>query len=238
MAPNPANPAPRAVVLLSGGLDSAVTLAIARDRGLVCHCLTIDYGQRHRHELDAARRVAAALGAGEHLILPLDLRPFGGSALTAEIDVPKGRDENAIAAGIPITYVPARNLIFLSLAAGFAETRDARDLYIGVNAVDYSGYPDCRPEFVESFQRTANLATKAGVEGRGVRIHTPLIGLSKAQIIREGASLGVDFALTHSCYDPAPDGRACGACDSCLLRRRGFEAAGVPDPTRYTEPAR
>ena len=224
---------PNAVVLLSGGLDSATVLAVARDRGLACYCLSFDYGQRHRYELAAAARVAASLGATEHLIQSLDLRAFGGSALTDEIDVPKHRADRDMASGIPATYVPARNLIFLSLAAGLAEARSARDVFIGVNAIDYSGYPDCRPEFIRSFEATANLATKAGIEGRGVRVHAPLANLTKAQIIELGSRLGVDYSLTHSCYDPAPDGAACGACDSCRLRRRGFEAAGVADPTRY-----
>jgi 7-cyano-7-deazaguanine synthase len=222
-----------AVVLLSGGLDSATVLAVARERGFACHCLSFDYGQRHRHELAAAARVAAALGAAEHLVMRLDLRALGGSALTADLAVPKGRGEDELASGIPVTYVPARNLVFLSMAIGFAETRSAREVFIGVNAVDYSGYPDCRPEFIEAFERAANLGTRTGVEGQPVRIRAPLSGMSKAQIIREGARLGVDYALTHSCYDPAPDGAACGACDSCLLRRRGFEAAAIEDPTRY-----
>jgi 7-cyano-7-deazaguanine synthase len=223
----------RAVVLLSGGLDSATTLAVARERGFACHCLTLDYGQRHRHELEAARRVGASLGAAETLTLGIDLRAFGGSALTDDVEVPKGREEARMGQDIPPTYVPARNLVFLSLAAGLAEVRGARDVFIGANAVDYSGYPDCRPEFIRSFEATANLATKAGVEGRGVRVHAPLVDLTKAQIIDLGTRLGVDFSLTHSCYDPADDGAACGECDSCILRRRGFEAAGVPDPTRY-----
>ncbi len=223
----------RAVVLLSGGLDSAAALAIARDRGLECHALSLDYGQRHRTELAAARRVAAALGAASHTLVPLDLRMFGGSALTDDIDVPKHRSGDEIADGIPVTYVPARNLVFLSLAVGHAEVVGARSIYLGVNAIDYSGYPDCRPEFVRSFEATANLATKAGVEGAGVSIIAPLMDLTKAEIIRQGVGLGVDFALTSSCYDPDEDGRACGACDSCVLRRQGFEAAGVPDPTRY-----
>jgi 7-cyano-7-deazaguanine synthase len=231
-APSP-DSTPHAVVLLSGGLDSATALAVARDRGFACHCLTLDYGQRHRHELDAARLVAGSLSATEHLVFPLDLRAFGGSALTADLPTPKGRSDAEMAGSIPITYVPARNLIFLSLAIAFAETRSAEDLFIGVNALDYSGYPDCRPEFIRSFQETARLATKAGVEGRAARIHAPLIDLTKAQIIQLGARLGVDFALTHSCYDPTPNGLACGQCDSCLLRARGFAQAGIPDPTRY-----
>ncbi len=223
-----------AVVLLSGGLDSAVALAVARADGFRCHALTIAYGQRHAVELDAARRIAAALGAAEHRVFPLDLRAFGGSALTAELDVPRDRSAEEMNSGIPITYVPARNTVFLSLALAWAETLAAFDLYIGVNAVDYSGYPDCRPEFIRAFEHLANLATKAGFENRGrFRIHTPLIHLSKAEIIRLGLTLGLDFGLTHSCYDPAPDGAACGRCDSCRIRRDGFSAASVPDPTRY-----
>lgn len=235
--PSPNHP-PRAVVLLSGGLDSAVTLAAARADGFDCHALSFDYGQRHRHELAAAGRVAAQLGAKEHRILALDLRAIGGSALTDDIEVPKsdaaGADSNAASQpAIPVTYVPARNLVFLSLAAAYAETLGATDLFIGVNAVDYSGYPDCRPEFIRSFEATVNLATKAGVEGARFRVRTPLIELTKAEIIRRGHDLGVDFALTHSCYDPSPEGLACGRCDSCRIRRRGFEEANLPDPTRY-----
>jgi 7-cyano-7-deazaguanine synthase len=223
--------APRAVVLVSGGLDSATALAIARQRGFDCYALSFDYGQRHRHELAAARRVCQSLGVVQHTIARIDLRAFGGSALTADLDVPKDRAEDAMAAGIPITYVPARNTIFLSFSLGWAEVLGAFDLFIGVNAVDYSGYPDCRPEFIEAFERLANLATKAGVEGTGsYRIHTPLIDLTKADIIRMGLSLGVDFGLTHSCYDPTPDGRPCGCCDSCLLRAKGFAEAGARDP--------
>jgi 7-cyano-7-deazaguanine synthase len=223
-----------AVVLLSGGLDSAVALATARADGFRCHALTIAYGQRHAVELDAARRVAVALGAAEQRVFPLDLRAFGGSALTADLDVPRDRSADDMNSGIPITYVPARNTVFLSLALAWAEALGAFDLYIGVNAVDYSGYPDCRPEFIRAFEQLANLATKAGVENRGrFRIHTPLIQLSKAEIIRLGLTLGADFGLTHSCYDPAPDGAACGRCDSCRIRRDGFSAAGVADPTRY-----
>ena len=223
-----------AVVLLSGGLDSATALAAARHEGYRCHALTIAYGQRHAVELEAARRVAAALGVVEHRFLQLDLRALGGSALTADLPVPRDRSEAQMSGGIPLTYVPARNTIFLSLALAWAETLTCFDLYVGVNAIDYSGYPDCRPEFVAAFERLANLATKAAVEGKGrYRIHAPLINLTKAEIIRLGASLGVDYALTHSCYDPADDGAACGRCDSCRLRRAGFEAAGLPDPTRY-----
>jgi 7-cyano-7-deazaguanine synthase len=223
-----------AVVLLSGGLDSATALAVARRDGFRCHALTIDYGQRHAVELTAAKRVADALGAVEHRIVPLDLRAFGGSALTANLEVPKDRSAEAMALGIPITYVPARNTVFLAMALAWAEVLESFDIYLGVNAIDYSGYPDCRPEFVAAFQGLANLATRAGVEGRGrFRVHAPLVQLPKEAIIRLGLSLGVDYGLTHSCYDPADDGGACGGCDSCRLRRAGFEAAGVPDPTRY-----
>jgi 7-cyano-7-deazaguanine synthase len=225
---------PRAVVLLSGGLDSATALAVARCDGFRCHALTIAYGQRHAAELDAARRVAEQLGAVEHRVVSLDLRPFGGSALTADLDVPKDRSAEEMAGGIPITYVPARNTVFLALALAWGEVLESFDVFIGVNAIDYSGYPDCRPEFIAAFEQLANLATKAGVERRGrFRIHAPLVSLSKAEIIRLGTSLGVDYGLTHSCYDPGEDGAACGRCDSCVLRRAGFEAAGVPDPTRY-----
>jgi len=223
----------RCVVLLSGGLDSAVCLACARREGFEAHALCFDYGQRHRTELAAAARVAAAIGAASVKTLVLDLRAIGGSALTAEIDVPKDRGDQGHE--IPMTYVPARNLVFLSLAVGYAEVLGASDLFIGVNAVDYSGYPDCRPEFIDAFTRAAGLATRAGVEGRPLRIQTPLLRLTKAEIIRLGASLGVDFALTHSCYDPTGE-LACGHCDSCTLRRRGFADAGVADPTRYTGP--
>jgi 7-cyano-7-deazaguanine synthase len=223
-----------AVVLLSGGLDSATALAVARRDGFRCHALTIAYGQRHAVELEAARRVAAALGAVEQRVVELDLRAFGGSALTADIPVPRDRSPEVMSADIPVTYVPARNTVFLSLALAWAEVLGSFDIYMGVNFVDYSGYPDCRPEFVAAFEQLANLATKAGVEHKGrFRIHTPLIQLSKADIIRLGASLRVDYALTHSCYSPAADGAACGRCDSCLLRRAGFETAGIPDPTRY-----
>ena len=224
----------RAVCLLSGGLDSAVCLAVARGEGLECHALSFDYGQRHRVELDAARRVAEQLGAKAHLIAPLDLRLFGGSALTADIAVPRARTSEQMAEGIPVTYVPARNTVFLSLALAWAEVLLAENVFIGVNAIDYSGYPDCRAEFIMAFEQMANLATKAGVEGATtLRIRTPLIKRSKAEIIRLGHELGVDFSLTHSCYDPDPRGLACGECDSCLLRRRGFAEAGLPDPTVY-----
>lgn len=242
-----------AIVLLSGGLDSATVLAIARQQGFACHALVFDYGQRHRHELAAADRVAAALGAASVTRLAIDLRAFGGSALTdAHFAVPKDRDDAAMAHGIPITYVPARNLIFLSFAAACAEVREARDIFIGVNAIDYSGYPDCREEFIRSFEQTANLATRAGVEHAAVaaadrrgasapepflRIRAPLAQMTKADIIRTGTQLGVDYSLTHSCYDPVTHGggdvRACGRCDSCLLRAKGFAEAGVPDPTKY-----
>jgi 7-cyano-7-deazaguanine synthase len=222
---------PRAVVLLSGGLDSATALAVARDEGFECYALSFDYGQRHDRELESARRVADALGARQHLVLRLDLRAIGGSALTADIAVPKSRSESEMSAGIPVTYVPARNTIFLSHALAWAEVLESSDIFIGVNALDYSGYPDCRPEYTEAFERMANLATRAGVEGRmRLRIHTPLIDLSKAQIVRRGTELGVDFGLTWSCYEPQPDGRACGRCDSCLLRRKGFGEAGLRDP--------
>ncbi len=225
---------PHAVVLLSGGLDSATALAVARRDGFHCHALTIAYGQRHAVELDAARRVAAALGAVEQRVVTLDLRGFGGSALTSNLDVPKDRAPDAMSEGIPITYVPARNTVFLSLALAWAEVLGSFDIYIGVNALDYSGYPDCRPEFIVAFECLANLGTKAGVEKKGAfRIHAPLIQLSKAEIIRLGLSLGVDYSLTHSCYDPGADGTACGRCDSCVLRRAGFEAAGAIDPIPY-----
>ena len=221
----------RAVVLLSGGLDSATAFAVARADGFECHALSFDYGQRHGRELDSARRLATALGAKEHLVLRLDLRAIGGSALTADVPVPKGRSHEAIGTGIPVTYVPARNTIFLSHALAWAEVLESQDIFLGVNALDYSGYPDCRPEYIEAFERMATLATKAGVEGRSrLTIHTPLIGLSKAQIVQRGSDLGVDFGLTWSCYEPQPDGRACGLCDSCLLRQKGFAEAGLRDP--------
>ncbi|MBK1617329.1 7-cyano-7-deazaguanine synthase QueC [Lamprobacter modestohalophilus] len=221
-----------AVVLLSGGLDSATALAICREAGYDAYALSFRYGQRHLIELDAAAVVAAALGAREHLITEIDLRRFGGSALTADIAVPKDRDAQAIAgAGIPVTYVPARNTVFLSFALAWAEVLEANDIFIGVNALDYSGYPDCRPEFIAAFERMANLATAAGVEGRQhLRIHAPLMTMSKAEIIRRGTALGVDYGLTSSCYDPAPDARPCGHCDSCQLRAKGFAEAGLTDP--------
>lgn len=219
----------RAVVLVSGGLDSATTLAIAREQGFECYALSFDYGQRHRCELAASDAVAAGLGAAEHRTFTLDLRQFGGSALTDDaIAVPESGGE-----GIPVTYVPARNTVFLSLALAWAEVLGAQDIFIGVNAVDYSGYPDCRPEFIAAFERMANLATKAAVEGHPMRIHAPLIELSKAEIIQSGTRLGVDYAQTVSCYNPTPEGLACGRCDSCRLRAEGFTAAGLPDPTRY-----
>lgn len=218
-----------AVVLVSGGLDSATTLAMARRQGFTCYALSFDYDQRHRCELTAAAAVAASLGAKEHRVFSLNLRQFGGSALTDDaIEVPEHGGE-----GIPVTYVPARNTVFLSLALAWAEVLDARDIFIGVNAVDYSGYPDCRPEFIHSFEQTANLATKAGVEGREFTIHAPLIDMSKAEIIEMGVTLGVDYGLTVSCYNPDAEGLACGRCDSCRLRAEGFERAGVADPTRY-----
>jgi 7-cyano-7-deazaguanine synthase len=228
---------PRAVVLLSGGLDSATTLAVCRRDGFAPHALSFRYGQRHAVELKAAARVAAALGAVEHALIEIDLRRFGGSALTDEIDVPKDRPPKEISEGIPITYVPARNTIMLSYALAWAEVLGARDIFIGVTAIDYSGYPDCRPEYIEAFERMANLATKAVVEGMRLQIHTPLIDRTKAEIIRLGRDLGVDYSMTVSCYDPSPDGGACGRCDSCLLRRKGFAEARVPDPTRYQETA-
>jgi 7-cyano-7-deazaguanine synthase len=220
-----------AVVLLSGGLDSATALAVAVSEGYAAHAISFRYGQRHAVELECAARVAAALGAREHLVVDFDLRRFGGSALTADIDVPKGRSASDMAHGIPVTYVPARNTIFLSFALACAETRGATDIFLGVNALDYSGYPDCRPEYIAAFERMANLATRAGVEGsKRLVLHTPLIALTKADIIRRGLALGVDFALTCSCYDPAPDGAPCLRCDACVLRQKGFAEAGVRDP--------
>jgi len=223
-----------AVVLLSGGLDSSTTLAIARHEGYEPYALSFRYGQRHQFELEAAARIARQLGAARHVITEIDLRQFGGSALTADIDVPKDRSLDDMSAGIPITYVPARNTIFLSLALAWAEVLESGDIFIGVNAIDYSGYPDCRPEYIAAFERMANLATRAGVEGRArLTIHTPLIHLTKAQIIERGLALGVDFSLTHSCYDPGATGRACGHCDSCQLRLKGFADVGIPDPVGY-----
>jgi 7-cyano-7-deazaguanine synthase len=226
----------KAVVLVSGGVDSSTVLALARKEGYEVHALTFDYGQRHRHELAAAQRIVTAIGARQHVIAKIDLRVFGGSALTADLEVPKGRFAAASRAEIPVTYVPARNTIFLSFALAWCEVLQAHDIFIGANAVDYSGYPDCRREFLEQFERLAQVATKAGVEGSvHYRIHAPLLSMSKADIIREGFEAGVDFALTHSCYDPSAEGLACGACDSCELRRRGFLEAGITDPTRYQE---
>lgn len=223
-----------AVVLLSGGLDSATTAAIAKSDGFDLCALTVDYGQRHRFELNAARRVAGKLGVVRHEVLRIDLSAFGASALTAEIDVPKDRNNDEMEHGIPVTYVPARNTVMLSMALAFAEAVGAADIFIGVNAVDYSGYPDCRPEFIEAFQRTANLATKAGVEGTlKFTVHAPLIRWSKAEIIRRGTELGVDYSLTHTCYDPASDGVSCGHCDACQLRLKGFADAGLEDPIAY-----
>jgi 7-cyano-7-deazaguanine synthase len=228
------DPKPRAVVLLSGGLDSTTTLAIARHEGFAAYALTFRYGQRHAVEIDAARRVAAHLSVADHIIVPMDLRVFGGSALTSDLAVPKDRPLDELAQGIPITYVPARNTIFLSFALAWAEVLCAGDLFLGVNALDYSGYPDCRPEYIAAFQAMANLATKAAVEGRQrVTIHTPLLYLTKAEIIRRGAVLGVDFSLTTSCYDPSAGGDACGRCDACQLRRKGFAECGLEDPARY-----
>jgi 7-cyano-7-deazaguanine synthase len=223
-----------AVVLLSGGLDSATVAAIALSQGFQVNALSFSYGQRHSWELEAARRVAQSLGIANHRIATIDLRVFGGSALTADIEVPKGRSTDEMGHGIPITYVPARNTIFLSYALAWAEVLGAGDVFIGVNALDYSGYPDCRPEYIRAFEAMANLATRAAVEGhQRLAIHTPLIDLTKAQIIRRGLELGVDYGLTSSCYDPAPDGRPCGRCDSCLLRQKGFREAGVADPLPY-----
>ena len=223
----------RAVILVSGGMDSAVVLAIARAQGFACHALSVSYGQRHTSELDAAARVSATLGAVEHKVVHVDLRSIGGSALTADIAVPEADPGAAAAPGIPVTYVPARNTIMLSIALGWAEVLGANDLFCGVNAVDYSGYPDCRPEFIAAFERLANLATKAGVEGAGLRVHAPLMRMSKADIAREGARLHVDFAQTVSCYQADATGAACGRCDACRLRAEGFAAAGMVDPTRY-----
>jgi 7-cyano-7-deazaguanine synthase len=221
--------APRAVALVSGGLDSMVAAALAREAGFALLALTVDYGQRHRIELEAAVRIAAALGSERHVVMPLDLRAFGGSALTADIAVPK----SGVGDEIPVTYVPARNTIFLSLALGWAEAAGAADIYIGVNALDYSGYPDCRPDFIAAFERLASLATKAGDQGQAFRVATPLLRMTKADIVREAARLGLDSGLSWSCYDPAADGRHCGLCDSCRLRAKGFAEAGIADPTRY-----
>jgi len=229
------HPAPgTAVVLLSGGLDSTTTLALAQEAGFKCHALSFDYGQRHRAELTAARRVARKMGVAEHVIVKMDLRVFGGSALTSRLAVPKDRRQADMGRGIPVTYVPARNTIFLSYALAYAEVRGSGDIFIGVNALDYSGYPDCRPEYIAAFERMANLATRVAVEKKlRVRIHTPLIGMTKSRIVSSAARLGVDFGLTHSCYDPPRRGWACGRCDSCLLRQKGFAEAGVQDTIRY-----
>jgi 7-cyano-7-deazaguanine synthase len=224
----------RAVVLLSGGIDSTTTLAIADSKGFDIYALSFHYGQRHRVELEAARRIAQHFRVTKHLIIDIDLRPFGGSALTDNIEVPKNRKAVEMREVIPVTYVPARNTIFLSFALAWAETLGSEDIFIGVNALDYSGYPDCRPEYIAAFERMANLATKAGVEGKQkVKIHTPLIQMTKAQIIKKGLDLGADYGLTHSCYDPSETGEACGECDSCLLRLKGFGEAGIPDPAKY-----
>jgi 7-cyano-7-deazaguanine synthase len=224
-----------AVVLLSGGIDSTTALAIALAEGYEAYALSFDYGQRHQIETQAARRVANSLGVKEHRVAKIDLRVFGGSALTDDLAVPKQRSETEIAQGIPITYVPARNTIFLAYALAWAEVIPANDIFIGVNAIDYSGYPDCRPQFIKAFEVLANLGTKAGVEGRRFQIHTPLIKFSKAEIVRKAVELGVDLALTHSCYVPTPEGLACGQCDSCLLRLKGFREAGIKDPIRYVK---
>jgi 7-cyano-7-deazaguanine synthase len=232
--PDDMSETPPAVVLLSGGLDSATTAAIARSQGFRIHALSVDYGQRHRFELDAAQRVAASIGACEHRVLKIDLGALGGSALTADIAVPQDRGGEEMSTGIPVTYVPARNTVMLSLALGYAEVIGAADLFIGVNAVDYSGYPDCRPEFIAAFEQLANLATKAGIEGTlRFKIHTPLIQLTKAEIIRRGVELGVDYGLTHTCYAPDEAGIPCGRCDACQLRLKGFSDAGLSDPVSY-----
>jgi len=224
----------KAVVLSSGGLDSTTVMAIVKHEDFEIYSLTFDYGQRHAFELDAARKVAAVMGVKKHLTLNIDLKKIGGSALTDDIEVPKAREKASMAKEIPVTYVPARNTIFLAYALAWAEVLQSSDIFIGVNALDYSGYPDCRPEYIESFEQMANLATKAGVEGvTRIKIRTPLIHMTKAHIIQKGVELGVDYALTYSCYDPAPKGLACGQCDSCILRSKGFKAAGVKDPTKY-----
>jgi 7-cyano-7-deazaguanine synthase len=223
------------VVLLSGGLDSSTLLAMVKSEDFEPYALSFRYGQRHDSEIGAARRIAAALGAADHIIVEIDLRTFGGSALTDAIPVPKGRGADEISRDIPVTYVPARNTIFLSFALAWAEVLGSTDIFIGVNALDYSGYPDCRPEYIEAFERMANLATKAGVEGKRLKIHAPLIRLSKAEIIRQGLELGVDYSLTSTCYDPSVDGKACGTCDACLLRLKGFRELGIPDPVGYLQ---
>ncbi len=224
----------KAVVLSSGGIDSTTAMAIAKHEGFEIYSLSFSYGQRHAFELKAAQKVADAVGVAKHLVINVDIEKIGGSSLTDDIDVPKDRDEISMSREIPVTYVPARNTIFLSYALAWAEVLESSDIFIGVNAIDYSGYPDCRPEYTEAFERMANLATKAGVEGiTKIRIRTPLIHLTKAQIIKKGVELGIDYSLTHSCYDPGPQGLACGRCDSCFLRKKGFKEAGVTDPTRY-----
>ncbi|MBN2105322.1 7-cyano-7-deazaguanine synthase QueC [bacterium] len=225
----------KAVILFSGGLDSTTTLAIAKAQGFQCHAISFRYGQRHHHEITMAREIAGQIGVKNHIILDIPLTEIGGSALTGKIAVPKNRLKQKQDQTVPVTYVPARNTIFLAYALAWAETLNAFDLFIGVNALDYSGYPDCRPEYIEAFEYMANLATKAGVEGKNFSVRTPLIHMTKAQIIQKGMTLGVDYRLTHSCYDPDERGRACGHCDSCLLRKKGFREAGVPDPTRYIE---
>lgn len=223
-----------AVVLLSGGLDSTTTLAIAKEAGFTPFAMTFRYGQRHEFEIEAARRVATTMGVAQHIVVDIDLRLFGGSALTSNIAVPKGRAVSEMGHGIPVTYVPARNTIFLSFALAWAEVLKSQDIFIGVNALDYSGYPDCRPEYVEAYQRMANLATREGVEGRqNLQIHTPLIHLTKAEIVRRGLTLGIDYSMTSTCYDPSASGAACGACDACQLRMKGFAANGIPDPAPY-----
>jgi len=228
------NPVKKAIVLSSGGLDSTTAMAVAKQDGYDIYSLSFDYGQRHRLELKAAERIARAMGARQHLVVAVQLNKFGGSALTDAIAVPKGRDESALADEIPVTYVPARNTVFLALALAWAEVLQASDIFIGVNALDYSGYPDCRPEFIRAFEDLANLATKSGVTGTlQTRIHAPLLNMTKSEIILKGIELGVDYSLTHSCYDPSPEGLACGSCDSCLLRKKGFKEAGVADPTSY-----
>ena len=224
----------KAVVLSSGGLDSTTVMAIAKHAGFELYSLSFDYGQRHSFELEAARKVAETFGVNKHMVLNIDLKKIGGSALTDNIEVPKAKTEESMAAEIPVTYVPARNTIFLSYALAWAEVLQSSDIFIGVNAIDYSGYPDCRPEYIDAFQRMANLATKAGVQGiTQIKIQTPLINMTKAQIIQKGIELGIDYALTHSCYDPTPQGLACSRCDSCILRKNGFKAAGIKDPTKY-----
>lgn len=225
----------KAIVLLSGGLDSTTCLAIAKDQDYALYALSFRYGQRHLRELDMARRIGVHFGVERHIVVDFDMRTIGGCVLTGDGEVPKGRSEEEIGGGIPVTYVPARNTIFLSFALAWAEVVGAQDIFIGVNALDFSGYPDCRPEYIQAYERMAGLATKMGVEGCTVRIHAPLIRLTKAEIIREGQGLGVDYAMTHSCYDPPPDGPACGRCDSCLLRRKGFSEAGLKDPIPYPE---